>query len=91
MGVMKVMSRAGDDVYVWGDTLRTPEGDTLVADGATEMSEDEVRSTFDALVAGRYMVYQLDTKTGAGLDGAVTRTFDPDADTLLVTPPMVGG
>lgn len=65
------------------------EGDTRIiwsVDNADEVAN--ARRTFDELKAKGFMAYSV--KEG-GDKGEVIRSFDPDVEMMILTPPMVGG
>lgn len=75
MGEMAVMDRQAGDLKVIWD-----------AD-----NEDEVqaaREQFDSLTAKGYMAYAVG---GRGRKGEQIRTFDPDAEKIILAPAMRGG
>lgn len=75
MGVMAVMDRQAGDLKVVWD-----------AD-----NEDEVqaaREQFDSLTGKGYMAY---TVAARGRKGEQIRTFDPDAEKIILAPAMRGG
>lgn len=64
-------------------------GDTKIQwspDRAAEVTE--ARGTFDRLRKQGYAAYTVNRH---GDKGTVVREFDPDAGTLILAPPMVGG
>lgn len=50
-------------------------------------NEAEVRAEFNKIIKSGYMAFRVDSPTS----GAVIRRFDPEADTIIMTAPMVGG
>lgn len=49
---------------------------------------EAARAAFDSMKAKRYMAYKT---TASGERGEVITSFDPDAQRIVFTPPMVGG
>lgn len=75
----------------------SPAGDTVIAewDVTDEQSVEDVRREFDQIVThDRWIAYALDTTATRGTkevgEGPI-REFDPNVETYLLTPPMVGG
>ena len=65
------------------------KGDTKViwdADNATEV--DNARRTFDDLKKKGFLAYTVEAK---GRKGKIIREFDPDAEKIIMAPPMAGG
>lgn len=64
------------------------EGDTVL-----EWTKDDAKSIaavkreFDSLIASGYQAFKVDSPT----EGEVIRNFDPEAETVIMTVPMVGG
>lgn len=64
-------------------------GDTkIVWDSDSQAEKDHARDTFDRFKAKGYMAYKVDRK---GEKGEVMRTFDPDAEKMILAPATVGG
>lgn len=76
MGEMAVMDRSGDLKVIWDKN-----------------NPDEVeaaRKQFEELTSKkRFLAYRVEGKKGE--KGEVIRTFDPDAERIILAPPMVGG
>ena len=63
-------------------------GDTALEwDVADDLSVEEVREKFDELVSAGHLAYRIDSPTS----GEVIRNFDPTAEEIIVTAPLVGG
>lgn len=60
---------------------------SLTWDDATSEGAAIAKSTLDDLRAQGYAAYSLDAKG----DGKVIWEFDPEAERIVVTPPLVGG
>jgi hypothetical protein len=74
-GEMAVLDHTGDTKITWD------------ADSKDEV--DAARATFDKLKKKGYLAYRV-----VGRDetkGEVIREFDPDAERIILSPPMVGG
>lgn len=64
-------------------------GDTkIIWDPAEEAEVTQARQTFAGLKEQGYIAYQVDVK---GRKGDVVDTFDPDAEKLILAPPISGG
>jgi hypothetical protein len=66
------------------------KGDTrIIWDPQRPAEVDVARQTFDRLVKDeRYSAFAVDRR---GEKGEHVREFDPDAEKLILTPPLVGG
>jgi hypothetical protein len=65
------------------------EGDLKVVwDKANEAEVGSARSTFDELRAKGHLAYKVKRDGGKG---EMIRTFDPDAEKIILAPPMAGG
>ena len=64
-------------------------GDTkLVWDGDNPDEVSNAKRTFDDLKKKGYVAYSV---AKGGAKGEVLRTFDPEAEKLIMAPPLVGG
>ena len=64
-------------------------GDTkIIWDSAQEAEVDAARATFDDLKKKGYLAYSVNKK---GDKGEVMKKFDPDAERIIMAPPLVGG
>jgi hypothetical protein len=64
-------------------------GDTKIIWNADNEDEvDNARETFDRLKSKNYIAYSVGR---AGRKDEVIRKFDPDAEKLIMVPPVVGG
>lgn len=79
------------------DTLLEPRelvvldktGDTKIIWDPTKPAEvDHARATFNELRKKGYAAYSVNRK---GDKGEVLREFDPEAEKMILAPPMVGG
>jgi hypothetical protein len=59
-----------------------------VWDSENETEVAAARKQFDDLKAKGFLAYKVDRK---GEKGEVIRRFDPDAEAIILAPPMVGG
>lgn len=75
MGVMAVMDATAGDVKVIWD----PENEDEVA---------AVQQQFDELRAKGFLAYRVAER---GRKGVQLREFDPNAESLILAPPLVGG
>lgn len=62
------------------------EGHTTLA--TPEKSMQEIEAEFNRLVGEGYLGF---TASAEGATGTMTRSFDPEAAEIVMTPPMVGG
>lgn len=53
-----------------------------------QISQEEANRRFDELIGKNYLAFSA---TATGETGTQVRTFDPEAEELLMVPPMVGG
>lgn len=60
---------------------------TLEWSPALEASVARARDVFNQLKADGHMAYALDGEQS----GVVLKAFDPTAETIILTPPMIGG
>lgn len=68
------------------------KGDTKLAwDPTDTKSVEKVRKEFDELIAQGWMAFDIKTDEETGTSGSVTREFNPDAETIIVSRPLVGG
>lgn len=74
-GVMAVMDATGDTKTIWD---RTKPDEVAAA-----------RSVFDSLKAKGYTAYRV--KGSDGSKGEIMHRFDPEAERVIMVPPMVGG
>jgi hypothetical protein len=64
-------------------------GDTkLMWDSAVDDEVDAARRTFNDLKKKGYLAFSVTKK---GDKGEVIKTFDPDAEKIIMAPPLVGG
>jgi len=64
-------------------------GDTKIMwDSAQDAEVDAARATFDDLKKKGYLAYSVNKK---GDKGEVMKKFDPDAERIIMAPPLVGG
>lgn len=64
-------------------------GDTkIIWDRTKEAEKEHARDTFDRFKAKGYAAYKVNNK---GDKGEVLKTFDPDAEKMILAPPTVGG
>lgn len=75
MAEMAIMSRDGDSKLIWDK------------DNPDEV--ENARRTFDELKKKGFIAYKVEGRKGE--KGEVLRAFDPDAERLIMAPPMVGG
>lgn len=75
MSVMEVMDPTGDTKIIW--------------DAANEDEVENARRTFDDLKKKGFIAYSVKGKNGK--KGEIIREFDPDAERLIMAPPMQGG
>lgn len=61
----------------------------VVWDVADEKSTREAQHRFDELVSNSYIIYQMESATGA--EGVKVKKFDPTAKRLLAIPQLKGG
>jgi hypothetical protein len=65
------------------------EGDTkLIWDKAKRAEVDAARKLFAELKDKRYLAYAVKK---SGEKGEIIREFDPDAEKIIMAPPIVGG
>jgi hypothetical protein len=64
-----------------GDTKKTWDPDT-------PFEVEEARKSFDAHIAKGYVAFSVGDK---GAKGQKIKKFDPDAGSLILVPPIVGG
>jgi len=81
MGVLRVLCSQGDAVYTW-DEEKAGTGDP----GAREAIEEAERILREAQSRGAVAF-----KTLPGRPAERLRTFDPQADEIVVVPRIVGG
>jgi len=75
MNIMHVLDRAGDTQITWDHTRPEEVG--------------AARATFNRLKQdNRYLAYKVNP---GGNKGEVITEFDPDAEKIILAPPMVGG
>lgn len=66
----------------------TNKGDTLLEWNRTDAkSIEQVKAEFDAMMASGFQAFRVDSPT----EGEMIRTFDPEADTIIMSVPMMGG
>lgn len=75
MAVMEIMDRTGDTKIIWSK------------DNPDEV--ENARKTFDELRKKKFIAYSVKGKNGE--KGEIIREFDPDAERLILAPPMAGG
>lgn len=76
MSTMAIMGRKGDTKVIWSK------------DNAEEVQA--ARNTFNDLVRGKgFAAYSVKAKTGEKHERI--REFDPNAESIIIVPPMVGG
>lgn len=76
MGKIRMLNSRGDVATAWAPT------DTEATAAAKEL--------FDEKVGGGYLAYTTTIEEGTR-KGDVIKEFDPLADTIVLTPPMIGG
>ena len=65
-------------------------GDTkLLWDSANKDEVDNARETFNRLTKKGYLAYAVKGKNGDR--GEQVKSFDPEAERIILTPPLVGG
>lgn len=74
-GVLEMLDHTGDTKLIW-DRHQTAE-------------VDNARATFDRLRAAKYLAFSVTGKNGD--KGEQIREFDPNAERIIMTPPMQGG
>lgn len=74
-GELSMMDHAGDTKIIWD------------ADNADEVAA--ARRTFDDLRKKGFAAYSVEGKDGE--KNEVVREFDPEAERIIMAPPMVGG
>jgi hypothetical protein len=73
---MRIMDREGDTKHIWD------------SDNPDEV--EAARLLFDSLVKEKkYVAYKVEGKKGE--KGEVMRRFDPTAERVIFSPPLVGG
>jgi phage terminase large subunit-like protein len=76
MGEMRVMGRSGDTRIIWNPR----DVDEVAA----------AKRTFDDLVGGKgFLAFRVNKESGN--KGTQIREFDPQAEKLIIAPPMAGG
>jgi hypothetical protein len=90
MGELSVMGPLGHKALELVDGLKLKPGDTkIIWDPENEAEVESARRTFSDLVgARRFLAFRV---AGEGRKGEQIREFDPDAEKLVITPPMAGG
>lgn len=77
-GVMAALDTTGDTKTIW-DRTKPDE-------------VDAARATFDRLKKKGYTGYNVKAGKGQeGEKGTIMHSFDPDAERMIMVPPMVGG
>lgn len=69
-------------------TLDESGDSKIIWDADRPVEVAEAKKTFDALRAKGYLAYRVNKK---GDQGEVMRTFDPDAEKVILAPQTVGG
>lgn len=70
--------------------IMDPTGDTkLIWDASSDDEVDNARRTFDDLKGKGFIAYSVKGKRGE--KGEVLQAFDPDAERIIMAPPMQGG
>lgn len=75
MGTMSVMGQPGDTKIIWDRNNRD--------------EVENARRTFNDLVAKHYLAFEVTGNQGD--KGKQIREFNPDAERLILAPPMRGG
>ena len=75
MGTMAVMDRSGDTKVIW--------------DKNNPDEVENARRTFDELRKKGFLAYSVQGRQGD--KGELIREFDPEAERLIMAPPMQGG
>ena len=76
MAIMEIMGQEGDTKIIW--------------DKSNPDEVENARRTFNELVGQKkFIAYRVEGKKGE--KGEIIREFDPDAERLILSPPMVGG
>lgn len=75
MAEMSIMSHEGDTKILWDKTVPA--------------EVENAKRTFDDLRASGYLAFKVEGKDGR--KGEVIRKFDPEAERLIMAPPMAGG
>jgi hypothetical protein len=81
MGVLRVLSRSGDDRYTWtraSATIATDESDAAVREAERIFAEQRAR--------GATAVRKAPGKPAERID-----TFDPEAEEIVMIPRVIGG
>jgi hypothetical protein len=76
--VMAILDRSGDTKMIWDRRKRA--------------EVDNAQATFDRLKKEGYAAYRV--KSGKGLEGErgeVMKSFDSEAERMIMVPPLVGG
>lgn len=74
-GELRVMGSSGDTKIIW--------------DRNNSVEVDNARRSFDDLKKKGYLAYTVIGKNGD--KGEIMKEFDPDAERIILTPPMAGG
>lgn len=74
-GLMTILDRSGDTAVLW--------------DRADPEQVEETRRRFDEIIGQGYLAEK--TNTGYAQDGEQIREFDPQAQRIVMRPPLVGG
>ena len=72
---MSILDRSGDTTVTWDK------------DNADEV--ENAKRTFDDLKKKGFVAYSVKGRNGE--KGEILREFDPDAERLIMAPPLVGG
>jgi hypothetical protein len=75
MGQMAVMGREGDTKLIW--------------DKNQDAEVENAKATFDRLTKAGYMAYSVKGRNGE--KDEQIRAFDPDAERIILAPPLQGG
>lgn len=75
MAEMAIMSRDGDTKLIW--------------DKDNEHEVENAKRTFDDLKAKGFLAYKVEGRRGE--KGELLREFDPEAEKLIMAPPLQGG
>ena len=77
-GTLHVMDRSGDTETNW--------------DSDNQAEVDAARSQFDELTGKGYVAYTVTHRPdGDDHKGKIMRKFDPNAESIILSPPMAGG
>ncbi len=81
MGMLRVLSRNGDDVYVWNEpTVDTADPEAVAAIMEAERIFDEERAKGSTAL-----------RVAPGRPAERIDVFDPEAEQILMVPRVIGG